>query len=108
LPPSIKHQTHAVNYYLKSLLPALLCAVLLCPALRCAAGAGLADLSSQQAAPEMERAPLPSVTMVFASVEGGRALLRRRQDVGLLVHAVIGRVMQVRGLQAIRQQAMTV
>jgi hypothetical protein len=33
--------------------------------------------------------------MVFASVEGGRALLRRRQDVGRLVHHVMGRVMQV-------------
>jgi hypothetical protein len=61
----------------------------------CAAGAGVADLSSQQAALEVDRAPLPSVTMVFASVEGGRALLRRRQDVGRLVHHMIGRIMQV-------------
>jgi hypothetical protein len=45
----------------------------------------------------VDRAPLPSVTMVFASVEGGRALLRRRQDVGRLVHHMIGRIMQVRG-----------
>jgi hypothetical protein len=44
----------------------------------------------------VDRAPLPAVTMVFASVEGGRALLRRRQDVGRLVHHMIGRIMQVR------------
>ncbi|WIA12661.1 hypothetical protein OEZ85_006309 [Tetradesmus obliquus] len=61
----------------------------------CAPGAGVADLSSQQQSPELERPPLPPVTMVFAAVEGGRALLRRRQDAGLLVHAVIGRLMQV-------------
>lgn len=44
--------------------------------------------------------PLPPVTMVFAEVEGGRALVRRHPEVARLVYNTLTRLLQVMtGLQ---------
>lgn len=48
-----------------------------------------ADLSADVSA------PLPRMTMVFAEVEGGRTLVRRRPEVARLVHTTLTRLLQV-------------
>lgn len=61
-------------------------------------GASLSQLGlAAEAQVDPERPPLPAVTMVFAKVDAGKALLRRRHDIGRLVHTTIVRLMQVGG-----------
>lgn len=62
----------------------------------CLAGTGLADLSGVQTSLEdFEQTPLPTVTMVFAVVEGGKALIRKKPEVARLVHNTIGRIVHM-------------
>lgn len=44
---------------------------------------------------DVERPLLPSVTMVFAAVDGGINLVRKREQVAKVVHRVVTRLMQV-------------
>lgn len=44
---------------------------------------------------EADRPVSPSVTVVFAAVEGGKQLVRKNEHVAKLIHNVISRVMQV-------------
>lgn len=48
--------------------------------------------------------PLPPVSMVFAEVDGGRALVRRHPEVARLVHNTLTRLLQVmRGAAVLNQ-----
>lgn len=52
----------------------------------------MADLSHSAA---VERQILPPVTMVFAAVEDGKALVRKDERKAAVIHSILGQLMQV-------------
>lgn len=60
-----------------------------------AAGTVSADLCTAAAFLDVERPLLPPVTMVFAAVEGGKVLVRKKERVAAIIHNIISRTMQV-------------
>eukprot|EP00878_Enallax_costatus_P019307 GHUV01020367.1.p1 GENE.GHUV01020367.1~~GHUV01020367.1.p1 ORF type:complete len:869 (+),score=259.19 GHUV01020367.1:252-2609(+) len=64
-----------------------------------APGTGVADLSSSSGVSttytEFDKPPLPAVTMIFAAVEGGKTLVRKKPEVARIVHNALGRIMQL-------------
>lgn len=60
-----------------------------------AKGTLAANLSPTAAFSDTERPLLPAVTMVFAAVHDGKALVRKNEQIAAYVHSVLTRVMQV-------------
>lgn len=61
-------------------------------------GTMVADLSSPAKFLAVDRRPLPPVTLVFAAVESGKQLMRKKDQQAVMVHNILIRVMQVGGM----------
>lgn len=44
---------------------------------------------------DFDKPPLPAVTMIFAAVDGGKALVRKKPEVARIVHNALGRIIQL-------------